>query len=163
MSSSKPRNDAEQRLLASAIRYAGTGVRSSRQVLALLRRAGASSREAQRLVAACRARGLVDDRASTRLWAEQWARRGYAWSAIRVKLSGKGFADGDIVAAARHLGTTADDAARAREVAASSRRRVPRATAQRLARLLASRGFDADLIEHVVAESCGSPASHAEC
>ena len=163
MSSSKPRSSDADRLLASAIRYAGTGVRSSRQVLAALRRAGASAREAQRLVAACRVRGLVDDRACARLRAEHLARRGYAWAAIRATLSAQGLTDGDIASAGHALGTAAEDAARARDVAASYHRRIPRPTAQRLARRLASRGFDADLIERVVAESCGVSASHAEC
>ena len=162
MSSSKPRSDAE-RLLASAIRYAGTGVRSGQQVRAYLQRAGAAVGTAERIVAACRVRGLVDDRACARLKAEHLARRGYAWAAIRVKLSAQGLTDGDIASAGRVLGTAADDAARARGVAASYRRRTPRPTAQRITRALASRGFDADLIEHIVADSCGSSASHAEC
>ena len=162
MSSSKPRNDPA-RLLAAAIRYTSTGVRSSQQVRATLRRAGAASGTAERIVAACRVRGLVDDRACARLRAEHLARRGYAWAAIRSTLSTQGLTDGDIASAGRVLGTAADDAARARGVAASYHRRTPRPTVQRITRALAARGFDADLIEHVVADSCGSSVSHAEC
>ena len=160
MSSSKPRSDA-QRLLACAIRYAGRGVRSSHQVRAYLTRLGTASGAVARILTACRARGLVDDLACARLRADDLARRGYARAAIFAKLSGQGLAEQDIAAAARGLG---DDAARAREVAQThlrrSGRRASRAGPQRVARVLASRGFDADLIEQILADS--GDRSHAE-
>jgi len=153
MSSSKPESKPD-RLSAAAARYARTGVRSAREALAYLRRAGASPTLAARLVAQCRARGLVDDRACARLVAEHWARRGYAWSAIRTKLLDKGLDDDAIARAAAQVGAERTDQERARAVSTSvlrrTRGRVLRAGS--LARVLASRGFDEDLIEQILSE-----------
>lgn len=98
---------------------------------------------------------MLDDEAGARLWADQWARRGYAWDAIRAKLSLKGFSDQAIERAATRLGLAGDDEARARLVAATHRRRQHARPQSRwaLARTLTSRGFDTDVIERVLNES----------
>jgi SOS response regulatory protein OraA/RecX len=99
---------------------------------------------------------MVDDRLCARLWADHWARRGYAWSAIRVKLSEKGLDEQAIEHAASWLGTASDDDARARLVIAQRlRRRAGARQRSRLGRALASRGFDSDLIERILNESFG--------
>ena len=138
-----------------ALRYARVGVRSTRDVLTYLERRGASPQTAARILADCRARGFLDDGTAARLWAEQWARRGYASSAIRVKLQAKGFEARISDEAADRVGTPQADEARARLLVASSLRRqaARQGRLARLARMLASRGFDSDLIERVLARS----------
>jgi len=172
MSSSKPGDDVA-RALAALIRYTRAGVRSTRQVLAYLQQRGVSSDTAVRTVRLCQARGILDDRACARLWADHWARQGYAWAAIRQKLTEKGLDDSTIDDATHRLGLASDDGARARLVVAQRIRlpaprsrqagrgagRPPRA---RLARTLASRGFDSELIERVLDESFGTTPSDAE-
>ena len=153
MSSSKPQDDAS-RALAAAVRYANRGVRSRREVAAHLRRRGWSSRAVAQAAARCAGGGFVDDRVGARLWAEQWARQGYAWAAIRVKLAAKGFSARAIEEAARGIAHPVDEAARARQLIATRRRsaRDPRQRF-RLARLLLSRGFYPELIEQVLGAS----------
>ena len=151
MSSSKPA--AKQALATKTLRYAQVGVRSTRDVLTYLERRGASRQITARILAECRALGLLNDRAAARLWAEQWARRGYAAAAIRLKLQAKGFDTQISDEAAARAGSASDDEARARLLVASSLRRQSSrpGRVQRLARVLASRGFDPDLIERVLA------------
>ncbi|MBI2104209.1 MAG: RecX family transcriptional regulator [Candidatus Omnitrophica bacterium] len=171
MSSSKPSADEAQAALAALPRYLRTRVRSAREAADYLIRRGVPPQAALRAVADCRARGLLDDRACARLWAEQWARRGYAASAIRLKLAARGLPDEVIADATRAYGAPADEEARARLAAAAARRRGARqaglpaapkkdltraAQAGRLARGLAARGFEADLIERIVGESLPS-------
>ena len=153
MSSSKPADDPARALTAAALRYARVGVRSTRDVLTYLERRGASPQITARILADCRTLGLLNDRAAARLWAEQWARSGYAAAAIRLKLQAKGFGAQSSDEAAARAGSASDDEARAHAlVAASLRRQSSRpGRAQRLARVLASRGFDPDLIERVLA------------
>lgn len=161
MSSSKREGSSADAALDGAVRYARSGVRSTREVLTYLRRRGISEERARRTVADYHARGLLDDQACARLWAEHWARRGYAWSAIRVKLSAKGFDGQALERAARRVGGVSDDEARARLVVAAYLRRH-RSQAGRAARALASRGFDQDLIERILNESFSPIPSDAE-
>ena len=162
MSSSRPGDDSS-RALAAAIRYTRAGVHASRDVLAYLTRRGVPPGTAARLVSACQHRGLVDDRACARLWADHWARRGYAQAAIRVKLSAKGLDERTIEQAIARTGAALDDDARARAfVAERARRGSGRGARSRLARTLASRGFDPDLIAQVLDEPWGPTPSDAE-
>ncbi|MBI3021730.1 MAG: RecX family transcriptional regulator [Candidatus Omnitrophica bacterium] len=142
-------------VLAALPRYLRSSVRSSCEVVAYLRRRGLSPQRAARAVLESQASGLLDDEACARLWADHWARRGWAWAAIRAKLSLKGLDERAIDGAVRHLEAAADDGARARLVAAAYlRRHAATPTSQRtLARSLAFRGFDADLIDRVLRES----------
>ena len=151
-----------------ARQYAQRGVRSIHDVRALLDRRGVPPETATRVVLECRARGMLDDAACARLWGEHWARRGYAWAAIRAKLFLKGLDEPSIRHAASMLGGATGDVARARllavQLARRSRRspgssdaasRMPagrRGERARLARRLAARGFDSDVIERVVSE-----------
>ena len=162
MSSSKPAGERAAasrttRVLAALPRYLRTGVRSTHDVLSYLRRRGVSAGRAAGLIAEYRARGWLDDRAAARLWAEHWVRQGYAASAIRARLSAKGCSEDVIDEAATRCCPPTDDQARARLVAARHARRA--STGQRarfrLARALASRGFEPDLIEQVLNESRG--------
>ena len=147
------------RALAAVLRYVRSGIRSTTEVRAYLRRRGLAGQAAEAVVAECRARGLLDDGAAARLWAEQWSRRGYAWSAIRLKLSAKGFDEQALAAAERIHGTREQDEARARQVVADRfRRRFPRGqrvVQGRVARTLVSRGFDSDVIDRVLNEAFG--------
>jgi SOS response regulatory protein OraA/RecX len=149
--------------LALATRYAGLGVRSIQELRTYLRRRGVAERAIARTIAVCRDRGVVDDAACARLWAEHWARQGYAWAAIRLRLSAKGLTDDAIRVAERTTGRAPDDVARARAVVAqrAARRAGPRERV-RLARVLASRGFDADVIDRILTESLGPIPSDAE-
>ena len=147
------------RLLAVVTRYTQHSVRSTQDVLARLRRAGASTGTAAQVVAECRVRGIVDDDACAQLWADHWARRDYAWSAIRLKLSEKGLDAQTIDKAVHTLGSASQDEARARHAVTDAlRRSSARSTphqASRLARTLASRGFDSDLIERILNDTFG--------
>ena len=124
----------------------------------MLRRQGVPARAAARAVHTFKAQGLLDDRAAARLWAEQWARQGYAASAIRLKLSEKGFSDGLVAEIITRYHPPADDEARARHLMARrAHPRTSRAPRVRLARALASRGFDAELIERLLGGSFDDP------
>ena len=162
MSSSKL-EDNTQRALTAATRYVRAGVRSTREALTYLQRRGVPGDLARRTVAAFHARGVLDDRACARLWAEHWARAGYAWSAIRRRLADKGLDEHTIEHAAAQWGRASDDDARARFVAAQhARRGVGPRQRTRVARALSSRGFESDLIERVLNESFGPTPSDAE-
>lgn len=160
---SSKREAEPARVLGQALRYVRTGVRSTRELRAFLTHRGLTRRAVDEIVGACRGRGLLDDRAGARLWVEHWARQGYGWSALQAKLSAKGFDEPAIRSVAASYGTTAEDVARARRLVASRIQR-PAAHSQsavsprqvRLARTLASRGFDADVIERVLQEAFGS-------
>ena len=158
--SSLKREHERSRVRRLVNRYARGSVRSTQEVRADLERRGVSSTVAARVIAECQTLRILDDEAGARLWADQWARCGYAWTAIHAKLSLRGFSDETIERAAKRLGTAGDDDARARLVVAASlrRHRTRPATRWSLARTLASRGFDADLIERVLNESSGPAA-----
>lgn len=166
MSSSKPETDAA-RAAAALGRYLRRAVHSVQEAERFLRRRGVSGAGAKVVLGGVQARGWLDDRACARLWAEHWARQGYAWSAIEVKLSAKGLQDDAICACARRLGRSSDDEARARRLAADYLQRHPPArggprAAAGLARILASRGFDPELIERVLQDRLGCLSADAE-
>ena len=154
MSSSKAVDERE--IPAAVSRYVRSGVRSTHEALQYLRRRGVPVRRAVAVVSACQAQGLLDDRAAARLWANHWARQGYAAAAIRLKLADKAFDERDILEVIRPLRVSTAEEERARLVLArDARRRTRRPSRARLARVLASRGFDPDLIDRLLAESFG--------
>ena len=153
MSSSKSEDDVT-RALATARRYVRASVRSRHEVTIYLHRRGVSPEIASRAVAMLGTQDVLNDGVCARLWAEQWARRGYASAAIRLKLAAKGLDEETITQTLTQRRISVDDAARARALAA----RATRAGAHhlertRVARRLASRGFDPDLIEQILNES----------
>ena len=170
------------RALVAARRYLRARVRSAYELRSYLQHRGYPPEVVGRVIARCRADTLLDDRSCARLWADHWARQGYAWSAIHAKLSAKGLEEDAIQHAASRLRIAADDRARARLVAAQGasrstqrsdvreRARLCEATASRqrsrarLARRLASRGFEPDVIAQVLDDVLGPQTSdHAEC
>ena len=156
---SSKRGDDPRRVGTAFARYLRSGVRSTSEALAYLRRRGVSSSRAALLLADARRRGALDDRACARLWAEQWARRGWADAAIRAKLSAKGLPARAIEGAMTRMARAGErEAARAQQVAAASRARQPGP----LARALALRGFEPDVIDRLLEESFGPRPSHDE-
>ena len=148
------------RALAVASRYTRGRVRSSSEVRTYLRRGGLSAEQAAAMVAVCQRRGWVDDRVCARLWADHWARRGYAWTAIRRKLAAKGLDEPTIDEAGRALDRAAGDAQRARALVQQRgmlsgrgiRRRFGGRPQElgRLARALAARGYADELIDEAL-------------
>jgi len=141
-------HDPTARALALATRYARARVRSAHEILAYLKRHRVSPRLCARILASCHTQGLVNDRACARLWAEEWARRGWSWSAIRGKLQAKGLAEEALEAAEEQLGGEAADTARAQQLIEQHRGTPP--DRARTARKLAARGFDVELIERLL-------------
>jgi len=128
------------------------GVRSRQEALDYVARRGCPPDRAAAWVRACQRRGLIDDRAAARLWAGHWARQDYADAAIRTKLLAKGFPTALVDESLAALQSDTDDDARARRALAGSIRRAGgRRSPSRLARALASRGFDSELIERLLA------------
>ena len=157
----KWRDDA----LRELVRYVGGRVRSRQEILATLRRRGLSVAQATRVVRAAQARGILDERAGASLWADHWARAGYAWSAIRLKLLARGFREAAINDAERRLSAEEHDDARAHRVLESLLQRAhgPAASRRpRLVRTLSSRGFDSDLIDQLLNDTLGPDSSDAE-
>ena len=152
------RSDAEglARPRAALQRYLRGGARSCQEAAAYLRRFELTPGAAQRLLQECEALNLLDDCAAARLWAEQWSRRAYAWRAITAKLAARGFGDRALSSAEQHAGPD-HDATRARAFAAAWRRRRHgrRGAPAALARALAARGFDAELIERLATDAAG--------
>src|SRR3990167_8099797 len=91
---------SSKRAVKLAVAYLRSRVRSVDAARIYLLERGISPRDAEQALKVCQQRGLLDDRVGARLWAEQWARRGYAWAAIQQRLAARGFAD----AAIRHAG-----------------------------------------------------------
>ena len=161
MSSSKPEGRAP--VPAGLARFLGSGVHSTDEVRRYLRRRGLPEPDIERLIAASRQQGLLEDRLAARLWAEQWARAGFAAAAIRHKLTVKGFDAHAIDDATERVAPSSDDEARARLVLARAARRASGVAARfRLTRALASRGFDPDMIERVLREPFGSTDPNAD-
>ena len=158
MSSSKPETDPRG-LRAGAIRYVQAAPRSAREVWSYLDRRRVPRGLASRIVAECRSHGLLDDRVSAALWAEQWLRRGYAWAVIRTKLSAKGFHEQTIETIGKTLARACDEEARARLMVQRVRGRSSPSTRVRLARRLTARGFDPDVIERLLGDPLTSPLS----
>ena len=158
MSSSKPAPRAG--VDAAIPRFLRSRVRSTEEVRVYLSRRGVPAGRAAALLKAYRGLGLLDDRLAARLWADHWARQGYAAAAIDVKLSQKGFSDARIRSIMRSQHPPADDEARARAWLARHARSGAASSARpRLARALASRGFDAELIKRLLGESGDSDTS----
>ena len=155
MSSSKAsKRLAEPSEHAAALRYAGAAPRSRRELTEFLARRGMPAAEQAAALAACEARGLVNDAAAARLWAQHWLDQGYAWAAVAERLRTKGFDDRTLHSLDAQDRFAGDDESRARRVAARLRGR----SAASVARALASRGFDPDVIERVVPGTFGSSA-----
>lgn len=134
------------------LRYAGAAPRSRQEVAAYLDRRGVPETDRDALLAACEARGLIDDTAAARLWAQHWLDQDYAWAAVRERLQTKGFDDRTLHHVDAKHRFAGEDESRARRVAARLRGR----SAASLARALASRGFDPDVVERVVSDTFGS-------
>ena len=157
MSSSRPR-----RRPASLIRtYLRTGTRSRADVAAYLRRRGLSPTAALDVTRALQRCGAVDDRACAKLWMQRLADEGYAWPTIRERLRKKQLSERlihELLTDARHE----PDDRRLRAIATARLARLPASDPRRhrrLARYLASRGFDPDLITQVLAELTSDPIS----
>jgi len=131
--------------LAALPRYLRSGVRSTRETIEHLRRLGVPLPQASRAVADCQRRGLLDDRACAQLWAEHWARQGYAAAAICERLNAKGLSDETMRAAIQCIEREGGDPQRARTWLAAGRNRGWSRT--RAARALAARGHDDGSIE----------------
>ena len=176
-------DDDDARALVLAHRYLRYGVRSGEELRAHLRERGVNDSLIQSAVERCGREGLLDDRACATLWAVRLADQGYAASTIRERLLAKGLHATLLhgILASLH---TASDADRARLLVRDRLRsldanlktlaqdRSERATRvegrrgarcdprlrRRLARLLAQRGFDPDLIDQILNESLGAPS-----
>ncbi len=159
MSSLKRASDPAR---AAADRYVRSGVRSTQELRAYLAARQMPAGTAEQLIREYERRGALDDRACARLWAEQWARQQYAWTVIRERLITKGLPSDAIEQAAQSVGHPAAERARARALAARGARGGGRLAWSRLARTLASRGFDPELIEQILRETLGSNDSNAE-
>jgi len=133
-------------------RYLRFGTRSTAEVRAYLEARHVSDSTSRALIAECVRHGWLDDRLSATLWATRLCDQGYAWPAIRERLRAKGFNEQLISTVFRPLQRDADDETRARALAQARSRRMP-PDDPRLARWLARRGFDADLITRVLAEA----------
>lgn len=131
------------------------------EVRRYLRQRGVTGPEADRILEACRRRGVVDDRACAQLWADHWGRQGYAAAAIRAKLAAKAL-PAPAIDDALQAALSGDEEARARQVAADYLARAHAARPagsrliNRLARRLSARGFDPDVIARIL------PDAHAE-
>ncbi|MBI3010331.1 MAG: RecX family transcriptional regulator [Candidatus Omnitrophica bacterium] len=146
----KPKTIAE-----AAFRYASRQVRSVEQVRCYLRQHGVNAAAARKVIADCRVRGLLDDAACAQLWAQNWARQGYGWAAIREKLKAKGLEDSSIACAENQLGGFEGEMERAEEWMRRYKwRNKGNAPLQRLrlANRLRSRGFDTDVVERLLGE-----------
>ena len=152
--------DDARRVLAQVARNIRARVHSTEEVRRVLRARRVRPVVIGQVVREWQARGWLDDRACARLWAEHWARRGYAWRAIRARLAAKGLDDAASGHAAQALSLASDDEARAQRLVASrlgrgrvATGRVSILSARRkrgLARTLAGRGFDPQIIVRVL-------------
>lgn len=146
------------RWLRLAQRYLRFGTRSAAELRTYLTSRHASESTVAHILKACVQQGLIDDHAGAKLLAQAMGDRGYAASAIRATLRDRGFHDHAIDDALSAMQARASDEQRARAVVAQALRRSsassPRfrnAVASRLAR----RGFDLELIDHLLLEACG--------
>lgn len=130
-------------------------VRSVQETAAWLKHRGVSAAAVRAVLVQGRRQGWLDDAACARLWADHWARRGYAWAAISERLRAKGLDEASVRGAGERLELIRADRARAQELA--GRWALPGTgvlQAGSLARRLAARGYDVELIEDVVAVFC---------
>jgi SOS response regulatory protein OraA/RecX len=160
-------NHDSRRALALARRYVRFGTRSTAEVRTYLQQQHVPQRLIERLIADWSREGLLDDRACAKLLATHLADRGYAWATIHEQLLAKGLDQDLVTQVIAPLEARADDATRARALVVQlrGRRREHRprnlpasrrsAQAGRVARFLAQRGFDSELIDRVLTESFG--------
>ncbi len=148
MSSLKKKTANEPAVVARAVRYVQRGVRSTRDVTAYLTRLGFNTRQAQSVVEKFVQKGLLNDRACARLWAEHFARKGLSRPLIRLKLSGKGL--GDYALEAIQELDVADDRQRALSLVNQWQAKSSRLGKLSLARRLAAYGFDEELINELI-------------
>ena len=120
---------------------------SERALRERLERAGVDPAEADRVLARLREEGVLDESRFARNRAHALAERGKGDTAIRFDLEAQGL-PGDLIKAA--LAELDPEPVRAERIVA--RRGGSPATA----RLLAGRGFDADVVESAVASSPGA-------
>ena len=116
--------------------------RSAAEVDARLERRGVGEAERELALETLERVGYVDDERFARTRAEQLAARGSGDALIRHDLEGRGLAAGHVETALAALEPERD---RAAEIAARRGRSL------KTARYLASRGFDADAVEGIVA------------
>ena len=162
MSSSKPPRRDPRRLIRTYVR---TGTRSHAEAAGYLRQRGVSAAEAARVTRELRRVGALDDRACAKLWMQRLADEGYAWPRIRERLREKQLPERLIDEHVANASTHDPDESRLRALAAARLSRLPASDPrrrQRLVRWLASRGFDPDLIEPVLAELIPDLASHVD-
>ena len=155
-----PQAAAELRRISALVqRYLRFGARSTHEVRAHLRRRGVAEPLIDRVITACQRQRLLDDQACAKLLATHYADKGYAWSAVSDRLRAKGFGTRLVSQALQRLRASMDDEPRARVVARAflQRRRAAAGPALRirLARALAGRGFDSELIARVLTETLG--------
>lgn len=159
--------------LRLARRYVRYSPRSTAHLRAYLQDRGVAHHIVQAVVVEAIRKGWLGDRACAKLWARHFADRGYARAAIQERLHLKGFEAQVVSDILASLQPHADDATRAREVVCATlqrwRGRRPASRGDhdqrarlRVARVLAQRGFDSDLIDRVLTESFGpATATHS--
>ena len=158
MSSSKPRASDTDPAIAQLLRYLSSGVKTVSDAAGFLARRGMSGPEIAEAIRVCQRRGLLNDAASAQLWADHWARQGYARAAIARKLHDKGLDDARRTEALDRLDREQTDRDRARQLAVTARGHAAHPQVRvRVARRLAARGFDAELITQVITELLGPP------
>ena len=152
--------DTSRTLPPAIARFIRHRVRSIQEVRTHLLSRCYSPQETDETIRICQQGGWLDDAAATKLWAEHWARQGYAWRAIREKLRARGLGEDTIAVVAKTVGAQVQDEARARQLIAASRIKAADATLRsQLARRLASRGFEAELIERILNETTQTRSS----
>ena len=122
-------------------------MRSRHELTQYLQRHEVRAHEIPRIVRECERRGILNDQACARLWAEHWMRAGFGWLAIRDKLSAKGLEESIVVDVEHRLGQDEEERARAW---LDSRSRGGFTTSR--ARQLIARGFDPDIVERIIPE-----------
>ncbi len=151
----RPARDVD-RWLRAARRYLRFGTRSRAQVRDYLIDRKAPEPVVADVLAACAREGLIDDRVAAKLWAETLRQRGYALSAIHLQLQERGFDDSTIEQALNALRVREDDEQRARMVVAQILTKTSSGSARgrraSVARRLARRGFDPELIDRLLSE-----------
>lgn len=150
MLSSKP-SDEQTRALRHARQYLRFSPRSVAEVEDYLRQRGYAAPAVSFVLQHARQQGWLDDRACAKLLAVRLADHGWAWRAIHEQLLAKRFDPSVIQEIANTLDLPGTDEQRARTMLhdAGSRPSGP-ASRSRVARRLAQRGFDADLIERLL-------------
>jgi len=140
-------------------RYLRYGTRSVSELRAHLASRGVSEDAIADVVCACERAGALDDRVCAKLIAAARAAKGYASGSIREHLAGKGLARGVVESAVRSIQAETTDEERARTVVRTRLSRRLEASVRlrlSLARVLARRGFDEELIDRVLREALGS-------